>query len=532
MADETLRGTPGPARPPSPPHDGGEGGAGGEGSEGYARGLGPRQVQMIAIGGAIGTGLFLGAGRAIHQAGPSLVLMYAVAGAVIFAIMRALGELLAYRPVSGSFADYAREFLGPFTGYATGWTYWLMWVVTGMAEVTAAATYLAYWWPQVPQWAAAAGFLVLLLAVNTVSVRIFGEVEFWLSMVKVTAIIGMILVGLAVLLLGVSAAGDTASVTHLWRQGGVFPHGLGRSLLTLQIVMFAYLAVELVGVTAGEARDPRRTLPKAINTLPWRIVLFYVGALTVILCVVPWTVFRPGVSPFVAAFARIGIPFGAGVVNFVVLSAALSSCNSGMYSTGRMLRDLAANGQGPRAFTRLGKRRTPTRGTLASVAVMGIGVWVNYVDPAGAFTYITAFATVAAVWTWGVILAAHIRYRAAVRAGAAAPSWFTAPGGAAASWVALAFLAMVLVLIGIDHDARVSLYGVPLWAVLLVLGHRVLRRRDPAAFARRPQHAPAPAHGRAAGGDDGSGGSGGSDHRDGSDDRDDRPDPLSGTPAL
>ena len=493
MADETRTA----AEPPLAPGSG-ESGASGESGEGYARGLGGRQIQMIAIGGAIGTGLFLGAGRAIHQAGPSLILMYAVAGVVIFCIMRALGELLTYRPVSGSFAGYAREFLGPFTGYVTGWTYWLMWVVTGMAEVTAAATYLAYWWPWIPQWAAALAFLVLMFAANLISVRLFGEVEFWLSMIKVTAILGMILIGVGVLTLGVSAAGRTASVGHLWRDGGVFPHGIGSSLLTLQIVMFAYLAVELVGVTAGEARDPRKNLPKAINTLPWRIVLFYVGALAVILCVVSWTRFRPGVSPFVAAFAKIGIPFGAGVVNFVVLSAALSSCNSGMYSTGRMLRDLAANGQGPRVFTRLTSRRTPAVGTLASVAAMSTGVWLNYVDPTGAFAYITALATVAGVWTWGVILAAHIRYRAAVRAGRAAPAWFTAPGGAAASWCALAFLALVVVLIGIDPVARISLYGVPVWIAVLAGAYPVLKRRDPAAFTRHPHLAPTAVTGPAA----------------------------------
>ncbi|MCL2729262.1 MAG: amino acid permease [Actinomycetia bacterium] len=459
--------------------------------EGYARGLGSRQIQMIAIGGAIGTGLFLGAGRAIHQAGPSLLLMYAIAGVAIFGIMRALGELLTYRPVSGSFADYAREFLGPFTGFVTGWTYWLMWVVTGMAEVTAAATYIAYWWPQVPQWSAALVFLVVLFTANLISVRLFGEVEFWLSMIKVTAILGMILIGLGVLTLGLGAAASTASVGHLWHDGGFFPNGVGRSLLTLQIVMFAYVAVELVGVTAGEAENPRKTLPRAINTLPWRIALFYVGALAVILCIVPWTEFRPGVSPFVAAFAHVGIPLGAGIVNFVVLSAALSSCNSGMYSTGRMLRDLAVNGQGPAVFTRLTARRTPAGGILVSAAVMGIGVWINYLDPAGAFTYITAFATVAGVWTWGVILAAHIRYRAAVRAGRAAPAWFTAPGGAAASWCTLVFLALVVVLIGADSEARISLYGAPVWAAALAAGYAVLRRRNPAAFVRRPHLAPA-----------------------------------------
>jgi amino acid transporter, AAT family len=445
--------------------------------EGYRRGLGARQVQMIAIGGAVGTGLFLGSGTAITRAGPGLVLVYALAGAVVFVIVRALGELLTHRPVTGSFADYAGEFLGPFAGFATAWTYWLMWVVTGMAEITAAATYVRYWWPGVPQWAAAGVFLAVLFAVNLVSVRLFGEVEFWFSMVKVAAIAGMVLVGVCVLAFGVSAAGGTASVTHLWRDGGVLPHGVGGALRTLQMVTFAYVAVELVGVTAGEARDPRTTLPKAINTLPWRIGLFYVGSLAVILSVVSWTEFRPGTSPFVAAFARIGIPAGAGIVNFVVLTAALSSCNSGMYSTGRMLRTLALGGQGPRVLGRLNRRQAPAAGVLVSVTLMGAGVWLNYVDPQGAFTYITSFATVGAVWTWAVILLAHLRYRAAVRAGRAEPGWFTAPGAPWTNWAALAFLAAVLVLIGADGDARVSLYGAPVWFAALAAGHRLLRGR-------------------------------------------------------
>lgn len=458
--------------------------------EGYQRGLGSRQIQMIAIGGAIGTGLFLGAGTAISQAGPSLILMYAVAGVIIFFIMRALGELLTYRPVSGSFADYAREFLGPFFGFATGWTYWVSWVVTGMAEVTAAATYINYWWPGVDQWISALAFLVVLFGVNLISVKVFGEVEFWFSMIKVTAIIGMILIGIGVLTLGFSAAGDTASVTHLWQDGGFFPNGVGTSLMTLQIVMFAYLAVELVGVTAGEAENPRQTLPKAINTLPWRIGVFYVGALVVILAVVSWTEFEPGVSPFVAAFAKIGIPAGAGIVNFVVLTAALSSCNSGMYSTGRMLRDLALHGQGPRVFARLNKRQTPAVGVLASVALMSVGVWINYVDPEGAFVYIISFATVAGVWTWAVILLSHIRYRAAVKAGRAAEAWFKAPGAPWTSWIALSFLALVFVLIGIDEDARISLYTAPFWFAALGIGYAVLRRRNPEAFAPTPMPAP------------------------------------------
>jgi amino acid transporter, AAT family len=447
--------------------------------EGYQRGLSSRQVQMIAIGGAIGVGLFLGAGANIAKAGPSLLLMYALAGVIIFFIMRALGELILYRPVSGSFAEYAREFLGPFFGYVTGWTYWLMWVVTGMAELTAAAIYVHFWFPGIPQWVSALVFLLILFGANLISVKIFGEVEFWFSMVKVTAIIGMIIIGVGVLTLGVSQAGDTASVANLWSNGGFFPHGVGSSLMTLQGVMFAYLAVELVGVTAGESENPEVTLPKAINTLPWRIALFYVGALFVILSVVKWTSFAPGVSPFVEAFAKIGIPLGAGIVNFVVLTAALSSCNSGMYSTGRMLRDLATNGEAPSAVGRLNRTQTPAVGITVSVALMGIGVVLNYFVPEKAFGYVTSVATVGGIWTWMMILVSHIRYRAAVKAGRLPASSFPAPGGTAGSWIALIFLIFVTVLVGIDAEARISLYVGAAWALILTVGWAVMSRRAP-----------------------------------------------------
>ncbi|WP_329457682.1 amino acid permease [Streptomyces sp. NBC_01497] len=468
---------PGPASEPAP-------------DEGYQRGLGGRQVQMIAIGGAIGVGLFMGAGANIAEAGPSIILMYALAGVVIFFIMRALGELLLYRPVSGAFASYAREFLGPFYGYATGWTYWLMWVVTAMAELTAAAIYIHFWWPAVPQWLSALVFLLVLFGVNLISVRVFGEVEFWFSMVKVTAIIGMIVIGLGVLTLGFSAAGPGASTHNLWTHGGFFPHGLGSSLMTLQGVMFAYVAVELVGVAAGESADPERVLPKAINTLPWRILIFYVGSLAVILAVVDWTEFSAGTSPFVEAFEKIGIPLAAGIVNFVVLTAALSSCNSGMYSTGRMLRGLAADRQAPHAFGHLNARRAPALGTAVSVALMGIGVVLNYLVPAQAFGYVTSVATACGIWTWSVILACHIRYRRAVVRGRLPASSFPAPGGTLFSWVALGFLALVTGLIAYGSETRICLYVGALWAAGLAVGWQALKRRDTGHPEERTPGAP------------------------------------------
>ncbi|MCH0540493.1 amino acid permease [Streptomyces sp. MUM 203J] len=455
----------------------------GEG-EGYQRGLGARQIQMIAIGGAIGTGLFLGAGTAISKAGPSLILAYALAGLVIFFIMRALGELLMYRPVSGSFSEYAREFVGPFAGFVTGWTYWLFWVVTGITEVTAAATYMTYWW-DIPQWISALAFTVVLYAANLISVKLFGELEFWFSMVKVTAIIGMILICAGILTLGFSDAGDTASVTHLWDEGGFFPNGVGSTLMTLQIVMFAFLAVELVGVTAGESKDPETTLPKAINTVPWRIAVFYVGALIMILSVVPWSEFQPGVSPFVAAFEKMGLGVGAAIVNFVVLTAALSSCNSGMYSTGRMLRDLALNGQGPKLFTRLTGSGTPLVGTTFSAALMLVGVWINYRWPGDAFEKVVSFATVSGMWAWIMILVSHIRYRARADRGELPQSSFRAPGAPWTSWFALVFLGFVIALMAADEGARVSLYCAPVWAALLGAAYLALRSRSPEAAAFR-----------------------------------------------
>ncbi|MCC3767240.1 amino acid permease [Streptomyces sp. UNOC14_S4] len=465
-------------------------GSGQGASEGYQRGLGNRQIQMIAIGGAIGTGLFLGAGTAIHRAGPSLILAYAIAGLVIFFIMRALGELLMYRPVSGSFSDYAREFLGPFWGYVTGWTYWLFWVVTGITEVTAAATYVNFWTKDssvhIPQWASALAFTVVLYLANLISVKLFGELEFWFSMVKVTAIIGMILIGLGVITLGFSNAGDTASFGNLWAHHGFFPNGIKSTLMTLQIVMFAFLAVELVGVTAGEAKDPKKTLPKAINTVPWRIAVFYIGALIIILAVVPWSEFLPGKSPFVAAFEKIGLPAGASIVNFVVLTAALSSCNSGMYSTGRMLRDLALNGQGPQFFAQLSKKGLPLRGTTASAALMLVGVWINYQWPGQAFTYVVSFATISGMWAWIMILTAQLRYRRLADRGVLPQSEFRAPGAPWTSAFALAFIGMVIVLMGIDEDSRVSLYCAPVWALLMVVSYFTLKRRNPQAFARKP----------------------------------------------
>ncbi|MEV0247753.1 amino acid permease [Nocardia sp. NPDC050712] len=446
----------------------------GPAEEGYARGLNPRTIQMIAIGGAIGTGLFYGAGGAIEQAGPALILAYLVAGLAIFVIMRALGELLTYRPVSGSFAEYAHEFLGRFAGFATGWSYWAVWVATCMAEITVAGKYVQYWF-DIEAWITALVVLAVMFGANLISVRLFGEGEFWFSTIKVTAIIGMILLGIGVLTIGFGHAADP-TVTNLWADGGVFPNGFGQSLLVLQIVLFAYVGVELVGVTAGEAREPRKTLRKAINTLPFRIGLFYVGALVVILSVSSWRNFEEGKSPFVEVFQQIGIPGAAGLINFVLLTAALSSCNSGIYSTGRMLRTLSLHGEAPGALNKLSSRAVPYVGISASAAVMVIGVVVNVISPDKAFAYITSVSTIGIIFVWGMILVCHLVYRGRVKRGLLPASDYRLPGAPVTTWLALAFLALVVVLLFLTESGRTALVVGAGWAVLVGLGYLALTR--------------------------------------------------------
>ncbi|KZM73200.1 amino acid permease [Nocardia terpenica] len=442
--------------------------------EGYQRGLSPRTIQMIAIGGAIGTGLFYGAGGAIEQAGPSLIICYLVAGAAIFVIMRALGELLTYRPVSGSFAEYANEFLGRFAGFATGWSYWAVWVATCMAEITVAGKYVKYWFA-IPEWMTALVVLGALFTANLISVKIFGEGEFWFSAIKVTAILAMIAIGIGVLVIGFGHA-KNPTVTNLWADGGVFPHGFGQGLLALQIVLFAYIGVEMVGVTAGEARDPRKTLRKAINTLPFRIGLFYVGALLVILSVASWRNFHAGHSPFVEVFQQIGIPGAAGIINFVLLTAALSSCNSGIYSNGRMLRALALRSEAPAALGALSRRQVPWAGITVSAALMVIGVIVNVISPDKAFNYITSVSTIGIIFVWGIILVCHMVYRARVRRGELPAADYRLPGAPVTTALALGLLGLVVVLLFWTDTGRTALVAGAVWAVLVCAGYPIMSR--------------------------------------------------------
>lgn len=441
----------------------------------FHRGLKDRHVQLIALGGAIGVGLFLGSGRAISQVGPAIILAYAVAGAIVFLIMRALGELLLHRPVAGSFAVYAEEYISPFAGFTTGWSYWFMWVVTGMAEITAVGIYTHYWFPEIPQWIPALITLSVLYGVNLVAVKLFGELEFWFALIKILAIVGLLIAGPLFLIFGTGEHAATASVSNLWAHGGFVPNGTLGVVLALQIVAFSFGGVELLGVTAGEVEDPAKSLPKATNAIVWRILVFYIGALLVIMSLVPWTEFSAGESPFVMVFDRMGIPAAAGIINFVVITAAASSCNSGIFSTGRMLYTLSHFGQAPKAFGKVNRNHVPAAGITASVIVMLFGVVLNYLMPEKVFVYVTSVALIGILWTWGMIILAHLGYRRSVARGQAPAVSFRMPGAPYTNWLVLAFLAMVAVFLSFDEGTRIALYVAPVWFALLAIGYRLYR---------------------------------------------------------
>jgi len=441
------------------------------------RGLRSRHVELIAIGGAIGVGLFLGSAKVIQNAGPGLILGYAVGGLVIFFIMRALGELLLYRPVAGSFVMYADEFVGPFAGFATGWSYWFTWVVTGMAELTAIGVYVGYWLPALPQWITVLAALVVLYGANMLAVRVFGEMEFWFALIKVAMIVMLIVGGLAVILFRVGDLGATAGFSNLWSHGGFLPFGILGVLLTFQMVMFGFQGVELIGVTAGEAQNPEVVLPRATNSIIYRILIFYIGSMIVIMSLVPWNQLEPQMSPFVLVFDRIGIPGAADIVNLVVITAASSSCNSGLYSTGRMLHALSEIGQAPSALGAINRRHLPAAAITVSAALMLVGVLLNFLVPDQVFIWVTSVALIGTLWTWAIIMLAHRGYKKAVHEGRAHGVSFRMPGAPLANWLVVGFLIVVAALLSVEPGTRVALYVAPIWFALLGVAYVRMKSR-------------------------------------------------------
>lgn len=431
------------------------------------RGLEERHITLMSLGAAIGVGLFLGSATAIKLAGPGIILGYAFAGMIMFFIMRALGEMAIQKPVAGSFSQYARDYLGALPGFLTGWNYWFLWVVTCMAEITAAGIYMEYWFPEVPRWIWALAALVIMASVNFLNVKAYGELEFWFALIKIVTIIFMIVSGLGMIVLGIGNGGIATGISNLWENGGILPNGITGVLMSLQMVMFAFLGIEMIGITAGEVKNPEKTLSRAIDTVFWRILIFYVGALFVIMSIYPWTEIGAQGSPFVLTFDKLGIPAAAGIINFVVLTAALSSCNGGIFSTARMLFNLAENDEAPKGLGKLNKNGVPSAAVLVTAGALLVGVVLNYLVPAKVFTWVTAISTFGAIWTWSMILLSQIKYRKGLTPSQLKGLKYKMPLFPLTSYVSLAFLLLVVGLMAFFPDTRIALIVGPLWLGIL-----------------------------------------------------------------
>ncbi len=437
------------------------------------RGLKNRHIQLIALGGAIGTGLFLGIAQTIKMAGPSVLLGYALGGFIAFLIMRQLGEMVAEEPVSGSFSHFAYKYWGDFFGFLSGWNYWVLYVLVSMAELSAVGIYVHFWWPEIPTWVSAAIFFVVINAVNLANVKLYGELEFWFALVKVVAILGMIAFGSWLLFTG--AGGPQASLSNLWA-GGFFANGFEGFVLSLAIIMFSFGGLELVGITAAEADDPRHSIPRAVNQVIYRILIFYIGALAILLSLYPWSQLAEGGSPFVLIFSALGSNLTANLLNIVVLTAALSVYNSGVYCNSRMLHGLAQQGNAPRLLAHVDRRGVPVPAIVVSAVATFACVVLNYLLPGEAFKLLMALVVASLVINWAMISLAHLKFRRAKIAEGVEP-FFKAFWFPFANYLCLAFLALMLVLLYLNGE-KIAVALVPVWLLLIWAGYRCkLRQR-------------------------------------------------------
>ena len=434
------------------------------------RRLRPRHIAFMALGMAIGAGLFLGSASAINLAGPSVLFAYMIGGVMIFIIMRALGEMAVHDPVAGSFGTYAHRYLGPFAGYLTGWNYWILMVGVGIAESTAVGIYMKPWFPDLPQWIWVLGSVVMIGGLNLLTVKVYGELEFWFTAIKVVTVILMIAGSAAMIWLGWGNAGKPVGLGNLWEHGGWFPHGISGMVLALPVVVFAFGGIETIGMAAAEAAEPQRTIPRAVNSVLWRILIFYIGALFVIMALYPWDQLGTKGSPFVTTFAKLGIPQAAGLINFVVITAALSGFNSTTFSASRMLQSLSNKRQAPWWLAHVGDHGVPVRSVLVTLACLVFGVLLNFLLPESIFAKMMSILAFNTVWTWSMVLIAHFSFRRKL----GAPSAFPLRIWPLSSIVCLAFFAFVMFMLGYSPDTRVALYVGLGWVALLSVAYVVL----------------------------------------------------------
>lgn len=425
------------------------------------RGLSARQIQMIALGGTIGVGLFMGATSTIKWTGPSVILAYLIAGIFLFLIMRAMGEMIYLNPTTGSFATFASDYIHPAAGYMTAWSNIFQWIVVGMSEVIAVGEYMKFWFPELPTWIPGVIAILLLMVANSFSVKAFGEFEFWFALIKVVTIILMIIAGFGLIFFGFGNGGHAVGISNLWTNGGFMPNGIVGFFFALSIVIGSYQGVELIGITAGETKDPQKNIVKAVNGVIWRILIFYLGAIFVIVSVYPWNQLGDIGSPFVATFAKIGITFAAGLINFVVLTAAMSGCNSGIFSASRMIYTLAHKGEMPKIFTKIMRNGVPLY-TVVSVSLgILIGALLNvilplYIDGAKSiFVYVYSASILPGMIPWFMILFSHLRFRK-LHPEELEGHPFKMPGGAVTNYLTILFLILVLVGMVFNVETRIS----------------------------------------------------------------------------
>ncbi|MGY2439497.1 amino acid permease [Pseudomonas sp. SDO52101_S400] len=441
-------------------------------AKGLKRGLSARHIRFMALGSAIGTGLFYGSASAIQMAGPAVLLAYLIGGAAVFMVMRALGEMAVHNPVAGSFGHYASTYLGPMAGFILGWTYAFEMVIVGMADVTAFGIYMGFWFPEVSRWIWVLGIVSVVGGLNLCNVKVFGEMEFWLSLLKVAAIVAMILGGFGIMLFGISTApGQATDISNLWTQGGFMPNGVGGLIASFAVVMFAFGGIEIIGVTAGEAKDPHRVLPKAINAVPLRILLFYVLTMLVLMSIFPWQQIGSQGSPFVQIFDHLGISSAATILNIVVISAAVSAINSDIFGAGRMMYGLAQQGHAPKGFARLSRNGVPWLTVIVMSCALLLGVLLNYLIPENVFLLIASIATFATVWVWLMILFTQVAMRRSMTAEQVAQLKFPVPFWPYAPMAAIAFMLFVFGVLGYFPDTQAALIVGVVWIGLLVLAY-------------------------------------------------------------
>ena len=426
------------------------------------RKLSGRHMQMIALGGTIGVGLFMGASATIKWTGPSVLIAYIIAGLFLYLIMRALGEMLYVDPATGSFAKFASEYMHPLFGYLTAWSNIFQFVVVGMSEMIAIGEYFKFWWPGLPAWLPGLVAITFLVLANLISVRMFGELEFWFALIKVVTIVLMIIAGLGVILFGLGNGGRPVGISNLWTHGGFFTGGFTGFCFALSIVLGSYQGVELLGITAGEAENPQPTIVKAVKDTIGRILIFYVGAIFVIVAVYPWNQLSALGSPFVQTFAKIGITFAASLINFVVITAALSGSNSGIYSASRMLYTLADAKQLPRIFTKLNRHGVPFYPVVSVGGGILLGVLLNailpYVAPAAKNVFVLVYSSsvLPGMVPWFVILISEIKFQK-VHADKMTDHPFKMPFAPYSNYLTLIFLVFTLFFMLLNPETSISL---------------------------------------------------------------------------